>query len=115
MGRIKGMTKTTRYPIELRGRAAATACELEREPGGHRGAIARTAEYLDLNPETVRNWVRSDEWGKKLSGQLASGPAAECSTPRSAIPTDSPRPESPDLSAASVIHTIPLSPYASTR
>jgi transposase len=53
------------------------ALEFKREPGGGRGAIARTAKYLDLNPETVRNWVRADERGKKPSGALASGSEAD--------------------------------------
>jgi transposase len=71
------MTKMMQHPAELRERAVAMACELKAEPGGGRGAIARTAKYLGLNPETVRNWVRAEERGKKPSGELASGSAAE--------------------------------------
>ncbi len=44
-----------RYPEELKARAV----RLVREDG-ERGAIARVADRLDVNRETLRNWVKAD-------------------------------------------------------
>jgi transposase len=49
------MSAPRKYPQELRDRAV----RLVREDGQH-GAIARVAQRLDLNPETLRNWVRAE-------------------------------------------------------
>jgi transposase len=45
--------------------------ELERELGPGRGAIARVARQLGLNPETLRHWVRLDEKAERPSGGQA--------------------------------------------
>lgn len=50
------MTRTRRYPSEIRERAVRMVLEI-----GEKGAIARIAEQLDLNPETLRSWVRRAE------------------------------------------------------
>jgi transposase len=44
------------YPDELKRRAVRMVREI-----GERGAIKRVAEQLDINPETLRNWVRRSE------------------------------------------------------
>lgn len=49
------MSAPRKYPDELRERAV----RLVNEDGQH-GAIARVAARLDINPETLRNWVRGD-------------------------------------------------------
>jgi len=46
------MPAPRKYPDELRDRAV----RLVREDGQH-GAIARVADRLDINRETLRNWV----------------------------------------------------------
>src|SRR6056297_2447830 len=49
------MPAPKKYPAELRERAV----RLVREDGQH-GAIARVADRLDINRETLRNWVKED-------------------------------------------------------
>jgi transposase len=49
------MPAPRKYPDELRDRAV----RLVREDGEH-GAIARVADRLDINRETLRNWVNGD-------------------------------------------------------
>ena len=73
------MPAPRKYPAELRDRAV----RLVREDGEH-GAIARVADRLDINRETLRNWVKADrrrteepekvdleEENKRLRKQLA--------------------------------------------
>jgi transposase len=73
------MPAPRKYPAELRDRAV----RLVREDGEH-GAIARVADRLDINRETLRNWVNADrrrteepervdleEENKRLRKQLA--------------------------------------------
>jgi transposase len=73
------MPAPRKYPAELRDRAV----RLVREDGEH-GAIARIADRLDINRETLRNWVNADrrrteepervdleEENKRLRKQLA--------------------------------------------
>lgn len=49
------MPTPRKYPDELRDRAV----RMVREDGEH-GAIARVADRLDINRETLRNWVKGD-------------------------------------------------------
>lgn len=73
------MPAPRKYPAELRDRAV----RLVREDGEH-GAIARVADRLDINRETLRNRVKADrrrteepervdleEENKRLRKQLA--------------------------------------------
>jgi transposase len=47
------MPAPRKYPDELRERAVRMVRELNE-----RGAIRRVADQLDINPETLRSWVR---------------------------------------------------------
>ena len=62
-----GVAAVSKYPAELKERAVAMARELERELGPGRGAIARVASQLGINPETLRYWVRRDEAGHRAT------------------------------------------------
>jgi len=62
------MAAAKKYPTELKTRAVGMVRELERELGPGRGAIARVARQLGLNPETLRYWVRHDEKAERPSG-----------------------------------------------
>ena len=50
------MASPRQYPLELKERAVRMVREI-----GERGAIKRVADQLDINPETLRNWVRRAE------------------------------------------------------
>jgi len=47
------MAAPRKYPDELRARAVRMVREIDE-----RGAIKRVADQLDINPETLRTWVR---------------------------------------------------------
>ena len=49
------MPAPRKYPAEVRDRAV----RLVREDGEH-GAIARVADRLDINRDTLRNWVNAE-------------------------------------------------------
>ena len=49
------MSAPRKYPDELRARAVRLVFE-----DGERGAIARVADRLDINRETLRNWVNAE-------------------------------------------------------
>lgn len=71
------MARKSKYPVELKERAVAMVRDLERELGAGRGAIARVAKHLGLHPETVRQWVRDDDKGKRPCGQRVPESAAD--------------------------------------
>lgn len=71
------MARKSKYPVELKERAVAMVRDLERELGPGRGAIARVAKHLGLHPETVRQWVRDDDKGKRPSGERVAGSEAD--------------------------------------
>jgi transposase len=50
-----------KYPDELRERAVRMEFEVREETGQRRGALARIAQQLGINPETLRNWVNQAE------------------------------------------------------
>ena len=70
------MAAVSKYPAELKERAVAMARELERELGPGRGAIARVAAQLGINPEALRYWVRRDEAGHSPAGSAPAAPAS---------------------------------------
>jgi len=52
-----GVAAASKYPAELKERAAAMARELERELAPGRGAIARVAAQRGIHPEALRHGV----------------------------------------------------------
>jgi transposase len=47
-----------RYPPELRERAVRMVLETIQQTGERHGVIARIADQLGINRETLRNWAR---------------------------------------------------------
>jgi transposase len=54
------MPAPKKYPDEVRERAVRMVFQIREESGQH-GAIARVADRLGVNRETLRNWVRQGE------------------------------------------------------
>ena len=74
LGRMNGVAAASKYPAELKERAVAMVRELEKELGPGRGAIARVASQLGVNPESLRYWVRRAEDGHGASGASVMAP-----------------------------------------
>ena len=55
------MPAPRKYPDELRQRATRMAVDARRDPASRSGAIARIADQLGINRETLRNWVNQAE------------------------------------------------------
>lgn len=55
------MAAPRKYPDELRERATRMAVEARRDPATRPGALARVAQQLGINAETLRNWVTQAE------------------------------------------------------
>ena len=55
------MSAPRKYPQELRDRAVRMVFEIREESGQQQGAVARVADRLGVNRETLRNWVRQAE------------------------------------------------------
>lgn len=55
------MAAPRKYPDELRERAIRMAVEARRDPTTRQGALARVAQQLGINAETLRNWVTQAE------------------------------------------------------
>ncbi len=55
------MPAPKRYPDELRERAVRMVFQVREESGQQLGAVARVADQLGINRETLRNWVRQAE------------------------------------------------------
>lgn len=55
------MPAPRKYPPELRERAIRMAVDARRNPTTRDGAIARVADQLGINRETLRNWVTQAE------------------------------------------------------
>jgi transposase len=55
------MPALRKYPDELRQRAVRMVFEVRERTGQRPGAIARVADQLGVNRETMRNWVRQAE------------------------------------------------------
>lgn len=51
------MPAPKKYPDEVRERAVRMVFEIRQESGQQQGAIARVADKLNVNRETLRNWV----------------------------------------------------------
>ena len=55
------MPAPRKYTDELRERAVRLVFDIRKSDGGGRGAIARVADQLGINRETLRAWVRQVE------------------------------------------------------
>ena len=55
------MPAPRKYPDEVRERAVRMVFEIRQETGQQQGAVARVADRLGVNRETLRNWVRQAE------------------------------------------------------
>ena len=55
------MPAPRKYPDEVRERAVRMVFEIRQESGQQQGAVARVAEKLGVNRETLRNWVKQAE------------------------------------------------------
>jgi transposase len=55
------MPTPRKYPFELRERAVRMVFEVRQQTGERIGAIARVADQLGINRESLRNWVRQAE------------------------------------------------------
>ncbi|GAB3715741.1 transposase [Nocardiopsis oceani] len=58
---MRDLAAPRKYPDELRERATRMTLEARRDPATRDGAIARTADQLGINRETLRNWVSQAE------------------------------------------------------
>ncbi len=66
------MAAPRKYPEELKERATRLALDARADASTRRGAIARIAGQLDINPEALRGWVRVAE-GRWRTGSSADG------------------------------------------
>jgi transposase len=72
------MPAPRKYPDEVRERAVRMVFEIREESGQQQGAIARVADRLGVNRETLRGWVRQAEVdGGEASGCVECGRAAD--------------------------------------
>jgi transposase len=55
------MPAPRKYPDELRDRAVRLVFEIRKSSGQKQGAVARIADQLGINRETLRGWVRQAE------------------------------------------------------
>ena len=55
------MPAPRKYPEEVRQQAVRLVTDARRDPATAPGAIARIARQCDINPESLRNWVRQAE------------------------------------------------------
>jgi len=60
------MNRATRYPAEVRERAARLVFEHEREYDSQWAAISSIAVKLGMTAETLRKWVRAAETDQGL-------------------------------------------------
>jgi transposase len=55
------MPAPRKYPDEVRERAVRMVFQIREESGQQQGAVARVADRLGINRETLRNWVKQAE------------------------------------------------------
>jgi transposase len=68
LAKVGVMPAPKRYPDEVRERAVRMVFEIREQSGQQQGAIARVADRLGVNRETLRNWIKQAEVdaGKRL-------------------------------------------------
>src|SRR5215207_7467488 len=72
------MSTIRRYPPEVRERAVRMVLELREQTGQRTGTVARVAQQLGINKETLRNWVGQAEVEVEVDdGQRPGIPTAE--------------------------------------
>src|SRR4029450_8706366 len=74
LGKDGAMSAPRKYPQELRDRAVRMVFEVRQQTGERMGAIARVADQLGVNRETLRTWVKQAEVD---AGQRPGVPTAE--------------------------------------
>ena len=69
------MPAPRKYPDEVRERAVRMVFEIREQSGQAQGAIARVADKLGVNRETLRGWVRQAEvdGGQRAGTSSADG------------------------------------------
>jgi transposase len=73
--RSSSNNRQRRYPPELKERAIRLVHQAAAE-GERHGAIARVAGQLDVNPESLRQWVRQDRIDRGAAGGLTTAEQA---------------------------------------
>jgi transposase len=61
LAKVGVMPAPRKYPDEVRERAVRMVFEIREESGQQQGAIARVADKLGVNRETLRSWVKQAE------------------------------------------------------
>src|SRR5947207_15827758 len=61
LAKVGVMPAPKKYPDEVRERAVRMVFEIREEAGQQQGAVARVADRLGVNRETLSNWVRQAE------------------------------------------------------
>ena len=61
LAKVGVMPAPRKYPDEVRERAVRMVFEIGEESGQQQGAIARVADKLGINRETLRSWVKQAE------------------------------------------------------
>ena len=56
LAKVGVMPAPKKYPDEVRERAVRMVFEIREQTGQQQGAIARVADRLGVNRETLRNW-----------------------------------------------------------
>ncbi len=71
------MPAPRKYPAELKERAVRLVFDVREEVDSKRGAVAQVADRLDINRETLRNWVRAAEIDRGERAGLTTDERAE--------------------------------------
>ena len=79
------MPAPRKYPEELKERATRLALDARADANTRRGAIARIAGQLDINPEALRGWVRLADAGGRRPPASSAAAEAEPVTDRERV------------------------------
>lgn len=70
--RIESMSKSKRYPREIRERTVALVLEHQGEHSSQWACIESVASKSGMTPETLRRWVRQAETDRGLAAGLST-------------------------------------------